>query len=166
MAEKIKAADGQWVTVNGRHILLKEGETLEDAFGKTAKGNEDLKEKQIAKNKEEADRLNGKTSVEKKLSDDVDKYIKSIYPDGYSPAEEDKRFDYYEYNKTVGEVNKAINNAIDRDLDSSFISKSYLPKLEQQALKNGNFTQLYAVRYLKHTGVFDKAIKTLDKNKK
>ena len=159
------ASEGEWITVNGRHIMLGGGESVQDAINRSiAKKNEELKEKQIKQNKDQADKLNGKPA-EKQLSDDVDKYIKDIYPDGYEPAEEDKRFDYDKYNETVKEVNAAINNAIERNLDSAFISKQYLPKLEKQALKESNFTRLYAIRYLKHRGVFDNAIKTLSKNK-
>jgi len=50
-----------WITVNGKHIPIFEGESKDDAYNRyVAKTNEDTKEKQIAKHKEEADRLNGK----------------------------------------------------------------------------------------------------------
>lgn len=60
MAEKeIK----QWITINGQHVPIFEGESKQDAVNRAiAKNNEDVKEKQIAKNKEQADKLNGKSA--------------------------------------------------------------------------------------------------------
>ena len=59
-----------WITVNGKHIPLYEGESKEDAVNRAiAKHNEEVKEKQIAKNKEQSDELSGKTSKEQKLAE-------------------------------------------------------------------------------------------------
>ena len=50
-----------FITVNHQHIPIFEGESKQDAYNKAiAKYNEDTKQRQIAKNKEQADKLNGK----------------------------------------------------------------------------------------------------------
>ena len=57
---------GVWRTINGVHVFIREGETPTDALNRTiAKKNEDTKAEQIAKNKANADKLNGKTPKEK-----------------------------------------------------------------------------------------------------
>lgn len=58
MAEQEK---GRWVTMRGRRVFIKDGETPTDAINRQiANNNQDIRDKQIAKAKEEADRLNGK----------------------------------------------------------------------------------------------------------
>ena len=53
---------GKWVTVHGTHIFVEKGQSRQQAINNAiAKDNEDKKAKQIAKNKEQADRLNGKS---------------------------------------------------------------------------------------------------------
>ena len=53
--------EGEWITVNGRHIMIGSGESREEAINRSiANKNADKKNEQIAKNKEQADRLNGK----------------------------------------------------------------------------------------------------------
>ena len=60
----------QWITVNGVHIPIHEGESKEDAVNKAiAKHNEDKKESDMAKAKEQADNLNGKQSKEQKIAE-------------------------------------------------------------------------------------------------
>ena len=48
----------QWITVNGQHVPLLEGESKLDAVKRLISKNEDDKAKQIAKNKAEADERN------------------------------------------------------------------------------------------------------------
>ena len=51
-----------WITVNGKHVPIYEGESKQDAYNRTiAKMNEDKKASDIAKRKEEVDKLNGKS---------------------------------------------------------------------------------------------------------
>ena len=51
----------RWITVNGQHIPIFKGESKQDAYNRyVAEVNEDTKQKQIAKHKSEADKLNGK----------------------------------------------------------------------------------------------------------
>ena len=58
----------QWITVNGQHIPIYEDESKADAINRSiAEYNEDVKERQIAKNKEQSDELNGKLTKEQKL---------------------------------------------------------------------------------------------------
>lgn len=53
----------EWITVNGRHVPVFSGESKEDAFNRSvAKDAEDKKQREIAKNKEIADKLNGKSA--------------------------------------------------------------------------------------------------------
>lgn len=61
MAEK-KIVD--WFTMNGKHIPIYEGESKADAVNRSiAKGNEDKKQSDIAKNKEQAEKASGKSSA-------------------------------------------------------------------------------------------------------
>ena len=64
----------QWITMNGQHIPIYDGESKQDAVNRAiADKNEKTKESQIAKNKEQADRLNGKAyeiTEDGKVSDD------------------------------------------------------------------------------------------------
>lgn len=71
----------QWITVNGRHVLIKDGESAEAAISRSIiNHNEDIKEQQIAKSKAEADRLNGKGeqktfSSTQQVLNDFQKYL-------------------------------------------------------------------------------------------
>jgi len=62
MSKEVK----QWITVNGQHIPIMEGQTkaeaVKKAISKQVNDDADKKEKQIAANKKEADKLNGKKS--------------------------------------------------------------------------------------------------------
>lgn len=54
-------SEGTWITINGRHVLIKDGESATDAINRSiAEQNEKTKEDQIARNKKEANALNGK----------------------------------------------------------------------------------------------------------
>lgn len=51
-----------WITVNHKHIPIYDGESKQDAYNRAvAKENEEKKESDIKKNKEQADKLNGKS---------------------------------------------------------------------------------------------------------
>ena len=55
-----------WITVNGKHIPIFDGESKQDAYNRAvAKSNEEKKAKEIAQNKEQAD----KTSKDQKLAE-------------------------------------------------------------------------------------------------
>lgn len=81
---------GRWVTINGTHVFVNSGESVETALARhyndVANKNEDVKNKQIARNKKEADRLSGK----KQKEDDIDfekfktreKQLKEWYAEG------------------------------------------------------------------------------------
>ena len=66
-----------WFTANGKHIPIHEGESKEDAYKRynksVANKNEDTKQKQIAKNKEQADKLNAQKNVQNKPKNTQDK---------------------------------------------------------------------------------------------
>ena len=67
--------EGEWITVNGRHILIGAGESREEAINRAiANKNADKKNEQIAKNQEQADKLNGKQS----MTMDKDYYDKHV----------------------------------------------------------------------------------------
>ena len=70
--------EGVWKTIRGRKVLIQEGETATDAINRSiAEHNEDLKEKQIKQNKEQADKLNnkGKTDVSEFEDGDTPKVL-------------------------------------------------------------------------------------------
>ena len=53
-----------WITINGKHVPLFEGESAQDAYNRVvASNNEDKKAVDMAKNKQVADELNGKVSI-------------------------------------------------------------------------------------------------------
>lgn len=87
-------SEGTWVTINGRHVLIKEHETATDAINRSiAEHNESLKQKQIAQRKAEADARNGKKSM-KMDKDYYDKHVDMAVEfedeDGYKYWEECK----------------------------------------------------------------------------
>ena len=56
-----------WITVNGKHVPLMEGESKQDAYNRAvAKHNEDKKAKDLARNKKEADNAKTKGTVKYK----------------------------------------------------------------------------------------------------
>lgn len=68
-----------WITVNGVHVPIHEGESKQDAINKAiAWHNEDKKSSDIAKAKEEADRLNKKD--DNKSKDNLESKYKNINP--------------------------------------------------------------------------------------
>ena len=63
-----------WITVNGKHIPIFEGESKQDAYNRAvAKDNDDKKKSDIERNKREADKLNEKNSdkLENRLKGDA-----------------------------------------------------------------------------------------------
>lgn len=63
-----KQEEGKWVTINGRHILLKDGESVEQALKRTSNKEEDLVDKKEREIKEHADRA-------KKLTEEREPYL-------------------------------------------------------------------------------------------
>ena len=84
--------DIQWITVNGRHIPLGAGESKEDAIKRAF----DDKERQIANNKKEADRLNkGRVvSTQEKHEKAIEELSKDKYEDGTYNINTLKTVDY------------------------------------------------------------------------
>ena len=71
-----------WITVNGKHIPLREGESKKDAINKAiVKDNEDIKEKQIAQRQKEADERNGKVVSADKEAENLKQWISQQYKD-------------------------------------------------------------------------------------
>lgn len=79
---------GHWITLEGRHIFIRDGESIDDAV-KRAWGQEkahNAKEKQIENNKKQADELN----AEKKKQYEPEKTsIKSSQPDNHTKSWKD-----------------------------------------------------------------------------
>ena len=75
--------NGQWVTIKGTHVFIKDGESAEEALNRTiAEKNEKTKQEQIAKNKVKADTLNNKKSpdvakLQKLMQDTNTKFAES-----------------------------------------------------------------------------------------
>ena len=62
-----------WITVNGKHIPIYEGESKQDAYNRAvAKDNEDKKKSDIARSKKEADKASGKIDTSKSTVEDFD----------------------------------------------------------------------------------------------
>lgn len=57
--------NGRWVTMRGRRVFIKDGESPQDALNRSiAQKNDNIKDKQIAQRQKEADSLNGKEHKE------------------------------------------------------------------------------------------------------
>ena len=60
---------GRWITIHGARVFIRDGENAQDAINRRNKEiadqNEKTKQEQIAKNKANADRLNGKTVIQR-----------------------------------------------------------------------------------------------------
>lgn len=72
---------GEWKTIKGVHVFIRDGESATEALNRTiAKNNEDKKAAQIAKQKKEADALNGKPAEkhDQAYYDKVYDYIKDM----------------------------------------------------------------------------------------
>ena len=69
----------EWITVNGKHILIGSGESREEAISRAiATKNAETKERQIAKNKADADKLNGKGDVKNFKDGDTPKVLSDV----------------------------------------------------------------------------------------
>lgn len=69
---------GEWKTIKGVHVFIRDGESATDALNRTiAKANEDKKAKDIANRQKEIDRLNGKSS-KATGKEDTTSHLKSI----------------------------------------------------------------------------------------
>lgn len=156
--------EGDWITINGRHIQIGSGESKQDAINRAiANSNEDKKKAQIAKNKEVADKLNGKSGV-RETSESVqstlpmsdvksDKFVSAISKAKESQDEDKKwRVDVHEakeYDEKgckcfVSDKGSTVAVTKDGDIISVCASKSDIEqgkgvgsKLLAQAVKNG-----------------------------
>ena len=97
-----------WFTMNGNHIPIYEGETTRDAMNRAvAKMNEDKKNEQIKKNKEQADKLNGKSEESNSDNDDAS-YIKHMTDrvgQLLKEAKSNYRLVSISRNKDIGDIN-------------------------------------------------------------
>lgn len=74
----------QWITINGNHVPIYEDESKADAFNRyIATANESKKQSDIAKNQQEADRLNGKKPSGITINSSL-KEIRNYYKDNYN----------------------------------------------------------------------------------
>lgn len=96
----------EWITVNGKHIPVYSGESKEDAYNRSvAKDNEDKKQQQIAKNREQTNTLNGKTTMQKNakaLGLDYEKEGTKLIKEFKAKTESLSQLQY-EYSKTGNE---------------------------------------------------------------
>ena len=90
MSEQRQVKD--WITIKGNHIPIYEGESKQDAVNRyTAKSNEDKKQTDIAKNKQEADRLNGK-QIKGLTVNSSPKEMQNYYKKNYNISIDDSYF--------------------------------------------------------------------------
>ena len=89
-------SEGDWITVNGRHILIGEGESKQDAINRAiAQKNEDTKERQIKNAKEQADKLNAEKNAETKsefLNKSDEKKFINMLEKAKADCDENKRW--------------------------------------------------------------------------
>lgn len=82
-----KQSDGKWITYQGRHILIKDGETLEQAFSRDSKevadSESDRQEKEIndRKNEKQARFNNWKNKIKYSALEDLEDLIEEIAND-------------------------------------------------------------------------------------
>lgn len=130
-----------WITVNGVHVPLFEGESKKDAISRAiAETNESDKERQIARNKEQADQLNGKNRANEQTQAQhkkaVDELSKPEYDDGTYDVDTKKEVSFDKGfqvtfcqigdNYTPLEYAKKVNEC----LDLSSNGKTYAGKFE------------------------------------
>ena len=87
MAKEVK----QWITINGKHVPIYDGESQQDAYNRTvAKDNEDTKERQIAKRTAEIAQLNpnGKEARDEVQAKKAWEYFKDMSPELLDKYEE------------------------------------------------------------------------------
>ena len=83
-----------WITVNGKHVPIYEGESKQDAFNRAvAKDNENKKKSDIAKRQKEVDKLNNKKETKPTSSkSDEDALVKDLVS---AATKEDKEWFKY-----------------------------------------------------------------------
>ena len=121
MAEKEPTG---WITVNGKHVPVYDGESEQDAFNRAvAKSNSDKREKDIARNKEQADKLNGKSEPKKSTKFEVVSTAKgnllrvkdaSRGKDKYLYVSKVKKDGTYEYATDYTYAKKFSDNAVNK----------------------------------------------------
>ncbi len=115
--------DIQWITVNKRHIPIGAGESKEDAIKRAFAD----KERQIANNKKEADRLNkGRTvSTQDKHKQAVEELSKDKYEDGTYNISNFKPVEYEDgYQVTFCQIGDNYNAKEYDDRVNEFLSFS------------------------------------------
>lgn len=129
MAErKIK----QWITINGVHVPIYEGESKEDAVKRSiskakenVKANEDQKAKDIAKNKVEKDKLNGKAVDEAKEGNVGKKFIENGKEYTITGTMKMGDKEYYTYNDSSnGKVKSLIEKSEGDELVKNYKAPS------------------------------------------
>lgn len=142
----------QWITVNGQHIPIMEGESKKDAIQKAIKNNEtkikkqeDNKEKTIDKNKKEADELNKRDK-----EDDVDKHkeeqLKII------KKENPMTDDYHTGIRSKDDIKTFEEAYKNFDEDEELVYPDFTEKDVKEALSTG-YVMVYSSKDIKN-GVF------------
>jgi 3'-phosphoadenosine 5'-phosphosulfate (PAPS) 3'-phosphatase len=100
-------ANETWVTINGRHVLIKDGESATDAINRSiAEQNEATKESQIAKAKAEADALNNVDERDPKIMKYIPKKLAKRVTEAWVEEEVD-------YNEKTGKMDNRYWIVID-----------------------------------------------------
>lgn len=95
--------EGKWITVRGRHILVKEGESVEDAFARS-------------------DKAMGKQS--EKSKDKVD--VKDIVKASLKTTRRAKKADNYRSDS------KLVNSTVENYTKNPYVKKTILPAIEEK----------------------------------
>lgn len=114
-----------WITVNGKHVPLMDGESKTDAVKRALSKDVDTKQSQIDKNKAEADKLNNKTATYQTVKDGVKKLSSDKYGEGTYDAKTLQPVEYDNgYQVTYCQIGDKYSDAEHDALIKDFISKS------------------------------------------
>lgn len=135
----------RWITVNGKHIPLYDGESSQDAYNRAiARLNEDKKQSDIERNKAQADILNGKKSSKETATERTQAEHKAVikeldkpqYGDGTYDIKTKKTVDFQKgYQVTFCQIGDKYSDAdyakkVNECLKFSSDGKTYAGKFE------------------------------------
>ena len=133
-----------WITVNGRHIPIYDGESKQDAYNRAvAKHNEDVKSKQISRNKAQVDRISNAHKTEKSQKEQFDAHKDAL--EGYVSGDTFdvntslRRGTLADYERDiVKELDEATSSKIlyDKNLYRSVDAKSIFPTLSNSQIRD------------------------------
>ena len=129
-----KQEEGKWVTINGRHILLKDGQTIDDFFKFDKNSKEDLvdkKEREIKEQQERTKKLTDEHRGYLTKDEQLDVILKS------NPAEDDDHT-WIREKSDILTYAEAIKDTFGDDIDD--FTPDFTAEDIKRALKTGRIT--------------------------